>query len=353
MNWLHSLLQSFLGDNLSLLVWTVLKIVVILLPLLMVVAYLSLIERKVIGFMQDRIGPNRVGPRGLLQPFADVLKLFLKEVIIPTKSDKYLFLLAPALAVMPAFAAWAVMPFTDTLVLANIDASLLYVMAVSSMGVYGIVIAGWAANSKYSFLGALRSSAQVISYEIAMAFALVGVLMLSESLNLVQIVNKQSAGFFGGSLLSWNWLPLFPMFIVYLISGIAETNRAPFDVAEGESEIVAGFHVEYSGMAFAAFFLAEYANMILVAALTSLLFLGGWLSPFPATWSILGASSILWLFLKISFVLFLFLWFRATFPRYRYDQLMRLGWKIFIPVTLIWLLVVAGAMQVNWSQFGI
>ncbi|MDE1713083.1 NADH-quinone oxidoreductase subunit H, partial (plasmid) [Chromobacterium amazonense] len=226
------------------------------------------------------------------------------------------------------------------LVLANVNASLLYILALTSMGVYGVIIAGWAGNSKYSFLGAMRSAAQIVSYELAMGFALVGVLMVSGSLNLVDIVKQQAVGMAGGSLFSWNWLPLFPLFIVYLISGVAETNRAPFDVAEGESEIVAGFHVEYSGMAFAIFFLAEYANMILVAALTSLLFLGGWLSPFPASWGILGAGGFFWLAVKMSMVLFCFLWFRATFPRYRYDQIMRLGWKVFIPVTLVWILVV-------------
>lgn len=333
------LLQSLLGSEAGMAVWTLLKILAIVAPLMIGVAYLTLAERKVIGYMQIRIGPNRVGPKGLLQPLADGVKLLMKEIILPTQSSKGLFLLAPVLSIMPALAAWAVIPFNDTMVLANINASLLYIMAITSMGVYGVIVAGWAGNSKYSFLGALRSSAQIVSYELAMGFALVGVLMVSSSLNLVDIVNQQGQGIAGGSIFSWNWLPLFPLFIVYLVSGVAETNRAPFDVAEGESEIVAGFHVEYSGMAFAIFFLAEYANMILVAALTSIMFLGGWLSPFPASWGALGASGIVWLLVKMSAVLFCFLWFRATFPRYRYDQIMRLGWKVFIPVTLVSILV--------------
>ncbi|MEW6678657.1 MAG: NADH-quinone oxidoreductase subunit NuoH [Pseudomonadota bacterium] len=315
--------------------WTLVKIVLIVAPLMIGVAYLTYAERKVIGYMQVRIGPNRVGYFGLLQPIADGLKLLMKEIVIPSGANKGLFLLGPVLAIAPALAAWAVFPFTDELVLANVNAGLLYIMAITSMGVYGVVIAGWASNSKYAFLGALRSSAQIVSYEIAMGFALVGVLMSSQSLNLIDIVNGQQGGFW-----QWYWLPLFPLFLVYLISGVAETNRAPFDVAEGESEIVAGFHVEYSGMAFAVFFLAEYANMILIAGLTSVMFLGGWLSPLPFL-----PDGILWMFAKMSFVLFLFLWFRATFPRYRYDQIMRLGWKVFIPVTLVWILVVGAAMQ--------
>jgi len=333
------LLQSLLGNDAGLAVWTLLKIVAIVAPLMIGVAYLTLAERKVIGYMQIRIGPNRVGPKGLLQPLADGVKLLMKEIILPTQSSKGLFLVAPVLAIMPALAACAVIPFNDTMVLANINASLLYIMAITSMGVYGVIVAGWAGNSKYSFLGALRSSAQIVSYELAMGFALVGVMMVTSSLNLIDIVNQQGQGIAGGSIFSWNWLPLFPLFLVYLISGVAETNRAPFDVAEGESEIVAGFHVEYSGMAFAIFFLAEYANMILVAALTSIMFLGGWLSPFPASWGALGTASMLWLLVKMSLVLFCFLWFRATFPRYRYDQIMRLGWKVFIPVTLVSILV--------------
>jgi NADH-quinone oxidoreductase subunit H len=338
-------LQGILGIQVGLAVWTLLKIVLIVAPMMIAVAYLTYFERKVIGYMQVRIGPNRVGPFGLLQPMADGIKLLLKEIILPARASKGLFFVGPILSIAPAMAAWAVVPFTDHLVLANVNASLLYIMAISSMGVYGVIIAGWAGNSKYSFLGAMRSAAQIVSYEIAMGFALVGVLMVSGSLNLVDIVHQQAYGRAGGSLLSWNWLPMLPLFVVYLVSGVAETNRAPFDVAEGESEIVAGFHVEYSGMAFALFFLAEYANMILVAALTSLLFLGGWLSPFPASWGWIGAGSIIWMLAKMSFVLFCFLWFRATFPRYRYDQIMRLGWKVFIPVTLVWVVVLGAWMM--------
>jgi len=303
------------------------------------VAYLTFAERKIIGYMQVRIGPNRVGPRGWLQPIADAVKLLMKEIILPTKADRFLFVIAPMLSIAPALAAWAVIPFTDKLVLANIDASLLYILALTSVGVYGVIIAGWASNSKYAFLGAMRSAAQIVSYEIAMGFALVGVLIAGGSLNLREIVLAQQ-----GSLLHWFWLPLFPLFLVYFISGVAETNRAPFDVAEGESEIVAGFHVEYSGMAFAVFFLAEYANMILVATLTALMFLGGWLSPVTFL-----PDGIVWLLLKSGFVLFLFLWFRATFPRYRYDQIMRLGWKVFIPLTILWLVLIAAWMQTPWN----
>ena len=322
-------------------VWTLLKIVVIVAPLMLGLAYLTYFERKVIGYMHVRIGPNRVGPWGLLQPIADGLKLLLKEVVVPTNASKKVFIIAPMLAIAPALAAWAVIPFTDTLVLADIDASLLYILAMTSIGVYGIILSGWASNSKYAFLGAMRSAAQMISYEIAMGFALITVLMIAGSLNFIDIVNGQAEGRFadmGLGFLSWNWLPLLPMFLVYLISGTAELNRAPFDLAEGESEIV-GFHVEYSGMAFALFFLAEYANMILVAALTSLLFLGGWLSPVGFL-----PDGILWMFAKMSFVLFLFLWFRATFPRYRYDLLMRLGWKVFLPLCFFWVIIVGAWM---------
>jgi NADH-quinone oxidoreductase subunit H len=319
--------------------WTLIKIFALIVPLMLGVAYLTYAERKVIGWMQVRIGPNRVGFQGLLQPIADGLKLLMKEIIIPSGANKGLFILGPILAIAPALAAWAVIPFTDTLVLANINAGLLYVMAITSMGVYGVIIAGWASNSKYAFLGAMRSAAQIVSYEIAMGFALVGVLMASQSLNLIDIVQGQSGG-----LHQWYIWPLFPLFLVYLISGVAETNRAPFDVAEGESEIVAGFHVEYSGMAFAVFFLAEYANMILIAALTTLMFLGGWLSPVTFL-----PDGILWWLLKTGFVLFLFLWFRATFPRYRYDQIMRLGWKVFIPITIVWIVVVGGMMQTPYG----
>jgi len=317
--------------------WTLVKIMVIVGPLMGAVAYLTLAERKVIGWMQIRIGPNRVGYFGLLQPLADGIKLLMKEIIVPTGSNKFLFILGPIMALMPALAAWAVIPFNGELVLANVNAGLLYILAMTSLGVYGVIIAGWASNSKYAFLGCLRSAAQIVSYEIAMGFALVCVLMASQSLNLGDIVNGQKGGY---GLLNWYIVPLFPMFIVYLISGVAEANRAPFDVAEGESEIVAGFHVEYSGMTFALFFLAEYANMILIAFLTSIMFMGGWLSPVPFL-----PDSIVWLFAKVSFVLFLFLWFRATFPRYRYDQLMRLGWKVFIPLAIVWVVVVGAWMQ--------
>ncbi|MBW8306588.1 MAG: NADH-quinone oxidoreductase subunit NuoH [Thiobacillus sp.] len=321
-------------------VWTLLKIMALVVPLMLGVAYLTYAERKIIGWMQVRIGPNRVGFQGLLQPIADGLKLLMKEIIIPSGANKGLFILGPILAIAPALAAWAVIPFTDSLVVANINAGLLYVMAITSMGVYGVIIAGWASNSKYAFLGAMRSAAQIVSYEIAMGFALVGVLMASQSLNLIDIVQGQSGG-----LHQWYIWPLFPLFIVYLISGVAETNRAPFDVAEGESEIVAGFHVEYSGMAFAVFFLAEYANMILIAALTTVMFLGGWLSPVSFL-----PDGIVWWLLKAGFVLFLFLWFRATFPRYRYDQIMRLGWKVFIPITIVWIVVVGGMMQTPYGH---
>jgi NADH-quinone oxidoreductase subunit H len=332
-------------------VWTLAKILAITIPIILAVAYLTLAERKVIGFMQVRIGPNRVGYKGLLQPFADVFKLLIKEIIVPTGANKFLFILAPVLSIMPALAAWAVVPFTPDLVLAKADAGLLYVMAITSMGVYGVIVAGWASNSKYAFIGGLRSAAQIVSYEIAMGFALVCVLMMSGSLNLSTIVMEQSTAW---GLLGWNLIPLFPMFLVYFIAGVAETNRAPFDVAEGESEIVAGFHVEYSGTAFAVFFLAEYANMILVAALASVMFLGGWLSPLPSAladsvgvpW--LAAGGFLWFALKTSFLLFCFLWFRATFPRYRYDQIMRLGWKVFIPLTIVWLTLIGGLMQTSW-----
>ncbi|WP_291995176.1 NADH-quinone oxidoreductase subunit NuoH [Candidatus Accumulibacter sp. ACC003] len=333
---LQGLLQGLFGSVFPL-VWALLKIILIIAPLLLAVAYLTFWERKVIGWMQVRIGPNRVGPWGLIQPIADGLKLFLKEVVVPTGADKSVFLIAPMFAFAPALAAWAVVPFNDTLVLANVNASLLYIMSIGSIGVYGIILAGWASNSKYALLGGMRSAAQMISYEISMGLALVVVLMVSNSLNLGDIVGGQGRGFFadkGLGFLSWNWLPLLPMFVVYLVSIVAETNRAPFDMAEGESEIV-GFHCEYSGMAFAVFFLAEYANMILVSTLTALLFLGGWLSPVGFL-----PDGLLWLFMKIAAVLFFFLWIRATFPRYRYDQIMRLGWKVFIPLCLIWLVVV-------------
>ena len=319
-----------LPESLQYTIYTLLKVVVILMPLFIVVAYYTLAERKVIGYMQSRIGPNRVGPKGLLQPFADMFKLMFKEIILPTNANKYLFFIAPVLTFAPAMAAWAVMPFNDTLVFADINAGLLYILAMTSVGVYGVIIAGWASNSKYALIGAMRSAAQIVAYEIAMGFALVGVLMAAGSLNLGKIVASQEGG-----VGSWFFIPLLPLFMVYLISGVAETNRAPFDVVEGESEIVAGFHVEYSGMTFAVFFLAEYANMILIAMLASLMFFGGWLSPIPD----LVGDSIGWLFLKTGFFMFLFLWFRATFPRYRYDQIMRLGWKVLIPVAIVWIAV--------------
>jgi len=322
-------------DFLQPVVVTVVKAVLLLLPLILTVAMLTYVERKVIGFMQNRVGPNRVGPRGLFQPFADVIKLLLKEVILPANANKFLFVLAPFITLVTAFAAWAVVPLSSDFSIANVNASMLYVLALTSLGVYGVILAGWATNSKYAFLGAMRSAAQMIAYEIAMGFALIGVFMAADSLNLKTIVEAQQ-----GSIFSWYWLWLFPLFVVYFISGVAETNRAPFDVAEGESEIVAGFHVEYSGITFALFFLAEYASMILIAALTALMFLGGWLSPFEGLGiPVLSAPSMLWLFLKMGVLLFLFLWFRATFPRYRYDQIMRLGWKVFLPVTLVWIAV--------------
>jgi len=319
------------------------KIVAIIAPLMLAVAYTTYAERKIISYMQVRIGPNRVGPRGWLQPIADAVKLMFKEIVIPTNANRFLFLIAPILSIGPSLAAWAVVPFNDTLLLSSLDASLLYVLALTSVGVYGVIIAGWASNSKYAMMGALRSAAQIVAYEIAMGFALVGVLMAAGSLNLQEIVISQK-----GSVATWFIWPLLPLFFVYFISGVAETNRAPFDVAEGESEIVAGFHVEYSGMAFAVFFLAEYANIILIAALTSILFLGGWLSPFEGIAALSGTSiefltqsSIAWFLAKTSFFVFVFLWLRATFPRYRYDQIMRLGWKVFIPVTIVWLFVEA------------
>lgn len=315
------------------------KILAILVPLLLAVAYLTYAERRVIGSMQSRRGPNRVGYRGLLQPFADVIKLLSKEVVLPTHANRSLFLIAPLVSITPALAAWAVIPFAEGWVIADINAALLYVLALTAVGVYGVIIAGWASNSKYAFLGALRSAAQMVSYEIAMGFALVGVLMAGGSLNLGAIVHAQAGG-----ILDWFWLPLLPLFVVYFVSGVAETNRLPFDVAEGESEIVAGFHVEYSGTAFAVFFLAEYANMILIAGLASVLFLGGWQSPIPG-----GVDGLHWFLIKLGIMTFLYLWFRATFPRYRYDQIMRLGWKVFIPVTIVWLFV-EGAMA--WFQVG-
>ena len=325
-------------------------IVAITVPLMLCVAYLTLWERKLIGWIQIRIGPNRVGPLGLLQPIADGIKLLFKEIILPSNANKGLFLLAPIAMLMPALAAWAVVPFAPEVVLADINAGLLYIMALSSMGVYGVIIAGWASNSKYAFLGAMRASAQMVSYEIAMGFALVGGLMAGQSMRLSEIVARQQGDY---GLFEWFWLPLAPLFVIHYIAGLAETNRHPFDVAEGESEIVAGFHVEYSGMMFAVFFLAEYANMILISTISSLIFMGGWLSPFdfaflrnagaPLSW--LAAPGIWWLLAKIAFLMFVFLWVRASFPRYRYDQIMRLGWKVFIPITLVWIAVVGVMMM--------
>jgi len=334
--------------GLGTLVWTLLKIAVLLAPLLVVVAYYSFAERKIIGWMQVRMGPNRVGPQGWGQPIADAVKLMFKEIIIPAGANRMLFILGPIITMGTALAAWAVVPFGDGLAVANLDAGLLYILAMTSLGVYGVIVAGWSSNSKYALLGAMRSAAQIVSYEIAMGFALVVVLMAAGSLNLGDIVRAQSGG-----VMHWYWLPLMPVFIVYLVSAVAETNRAPFDVAEGESEIVAGFHVEYSGMPFAVFFLGEYANMILVSVLATVMFWGGWLSPLngllPAA-TLAGtpfADGIQWIILKTAFFMFLYLWLRATYPRYRYDQIMRLGWKVFIPVTLVWIVVVGAAIQLG------
>jgi len=341
--WVNAFLGGF-PDWVQVAALNSVKIGIIVTPLLLAVAYLTFAERKVIGYMQTRVGPNRVGPRGWLQPIADALKLLLKEAIIPTNANRFLFIIAPVLAITPALAAWAVMPFAETWVLADIDASLLYVLALTSMGVYGVIIAGWASNSKYAFLGAMRSAAQIVAYEIAMGFALVGVLMAAGSLNLQDIVMAQDGGFH-----QWYVWPLLPLFLVYFISGVAETNRLPFDVAEGESEIVAGFHVEYSGMTFAVFFLAEYANMILIAGLAAVLFLGGWHAPLPVP-ALEAVPGVVWFVLKTCFMLLFFLWFRATFPRYRYDQIMRLGWKVFIPVTLVWIGVIG--LATLFTPFG-
>jgi NADH-quinone oxidoreductase subunit H len=332
---------------------TLFLILCIVIPLMLCIAYLTLWERKFIGWIQIRLGPNRVGPFGLLQPIADGMKLFVKEIIVPSSSNKVLFVIAPIAALAPALAAWAVIPFSPELVLADINAGLLYILAMTSLGVYGVIIAGWASNSKYAFMGAMRSAAQIVAYEIAMGFALVVVLMVSGSLNLSDIVGAQNRGKFaslGAPFLSWNWLPLLPMLLVYFISGVAETNRAPFDVVEGESEIVAGHMVEYSGMAFALFFLAEYANMWLIATLTVVMFFGGWAAPLdfaPFTW----LPPLVWFLFKVFLVVSMFLWFRATFPRYRYDQIMRLGWKVFIPVTLVWIAVIGIWIQTPYNVF--
>jgi len=349
---LTTFLNGFLPEGLTTLIVIMLKIVAILLPLILAVAYTTFAERKIIGYMQVRLGPDRVGPKGWLQPIADTVKLMFKEIITPTRSSKVVFYLAPMLALAPALAVWAVIPFWDGGVLANINAGLLLILAINSLDVFGVILAGWASNSKYAILSSLRVGAQVVAYEIAMGFALVGVLMAAGSLNLTEIVRSQEGGLFG-----WNVWPLFGLFVVFFISGVAETNRAPFDVAEGESEIVAGFHVEYSGMALSLFFLAEYASIILVSALTALLFFGGWLSPFPDSagnipvLGILLGDGIHWLLLKTSFSLFCYLWFRATFPRYRYDQIMRLGWKILIPVTLVWIFGEGIAIALGWKPW--
>ncbi len=332
-------------------IWNLVKIILVVLPIMGCVAYLTLWERKMIGFMHIRLGPNRVGPFGLLQPIADSLKLLLKEVIVPARANRVLYVIGPIMTIMPAMAAWVVIPFGPDQALANVNAGLLLLMAITSLEVYGVIIAGWASNSKYAFLGAMRASAQMVSYELAIGFALVVVLMVSGSLNMTDIVLRQGEGFFadlGFNFLSWNWLPLLPIFVVYIISSVAETNRHPFDVVEGESEIVAGHMIEYSGMGFAIFFLAEYANMILLSAVASIMFLGGWASPVDSVvfnW----IPGWIWLGLKTFVVVSLFIWFRASFPRYRYDQIMRLGWKIFIPVTLVWLVVVAIWMQTPWN----
>lgn len=331
--------------------WIVIKILCVVVPMLGCVAYLTFWERKLIGWMHIRLGPNRVGPFGLLQPIADVLKLLLKEVIQPIKANKVLYIVGPVMVITPAFAAWAVVPFQADMILADVNAGLLYVMAITSVGVYGVILAGWASNSKYAFLGAMRASAQMISYEIAMGFALVTVLMITGSLNLGEIVKSQQQGFFaslGLNFLSWNWLPLLPMFVIYFISGVAETNRHPFDVVEGESEIVAGHMIEYSGMGFAMFFLAEYINMILISAMASTLFLGGW-APIVDAPVLRDIPGFFWLFGKVFFLLCVFIWFRASFPRYRYDQIMRLGWKVFIPISVFWVVVVGAWVISPWN----
>src|SRR4051812_21033532 len=355
MEWLRARPETWLGPDwgppVYTLVSTLIFITLIVAPLMFCVAYLTLWERKLIGWIQIRIGPNRVGPLGLLQPVADGIKLLMKEIILPANANKGLFLLAPVVMLMPALAAWAVIPFAPEVVLSDINAGLLYIMALSSMGVYGVIIAGWASNSKYAFLGAMRSAAQMVSYELAMGFALVVVLMVSGSLNLTDIVNGQGRGLFasmGLTFLSWNWLPLLPMLVVYFVSGVAETNRAPFDVVEGESEIVAGHMIEYSGMSFALFFMAEYMNMMLISALTVIMFFGGWQAPIDSP-VVTFIPPMGWLLLKIFVVVSFFIWFRATFPRYRYDQIMRLGWKVFIPLTLVWIAVIGVWMQTPWS----
>ncbi|KAI3592879.1 NADH-ubiquinone oxidoreductase chain H [Cupriavidus sp. U2] len=342
--------QAIFGSAWTL-IWILIRAVVIVVPVLLCVAYLILWERKLIGWMHVRIGPNRVGPLGLLQPIADVLKLLLKEVMFPSQINRMMYLVAPLMVLVPAVAVWAVIPFQPEVVMADVNAGLLYVMAISSVGVYGVILAGWASNSKYAFIGAMRAAAQMVSYEIAMGFALVTVLMVAGSLNLSTIVNSQNVGYFadmGINILSWNWLPLLPMFAVYFISGVAETNRHPFDVVEGESEIVAGHMIEYSGMTFALFFLAEYINMIIISTMTSLMFLGGWAPPFSSVITN-AVPGFFWLVIKVFLLLSVFIWIRASFPRYRYDQIMRLGWKIFIPLTVAWLIIVAIWIKSPWN----
>ncbi|SMN17063.1 NADH-ubiquinone oxidoreductase chain H [uncultured Candidatus Thioglobus sp.] len=322
------------------------KAMALIMPLLLTVAYFTYVERKVIGYMQLRIGPNRVGPKGWLQPIADALKLMTKEIIFPSKANIYLFLLAPILAIAPAIAVWAVIPFDEGIYITNLDVSLLYVLAIGSIGVYGIILAGWASNSKYPLLGALRSASLLVSYEIVIGFALVTVVMIAGSVNLNTIVADQQGG-----IINWYFIPLFPMMIIFFISALVETNRAPFDVVEGESEIVGGTHVEYSGMTFAVFFLAEYANMILMAVLAVVMFFGGWHSPFEGFGMLESVFAwvpgIIWLLLKSTFFMFLYLWVRATFPRFRYDQIMRLSWKVFLPITIVWIFVVALMTQLQ------
>lgn len=327
------------------LLWVLLKIVCILVPLMVAVMYVTYAERRILAYMHSRVGPNRVGLFGLFQPIADMLKLFRKEVIIPAKANKWLFVIAPMLSVAPAFAAWSVIPFGNGMALANVNAGLLFLFAMASIGIFGVLVSGWASNSKYAFFGAIRAAAQVVSYEIAMSFCFVGVIIAAGSTNLMDIVMAQTGGIW-----HWYFLPLFPLFVIYWISGVAETNRAPFDVVEGESEIVAGFHVEYSGMGFALFFLAEYANMILIGAIASLLFLGGWLSPFqgiPVIGPMLAfVPGVVWFILKTLFFIVMYIWMRATFPRYRYDQVMSLGWKVLIPLSLLWILI-----EIFWMRF--
>ncbi len=343
---MQDFLYNLLPENIALIVFLLLKALIIIVLLMLAVAYMTYAERKVISAMQLRIGPNRVGFAGLLQPIADAIKLLFKEIIFPDKANLYLYILAPMLAIVPAITVWAVIPFGNGIYATNIDISLLFVLAIGSIGVYGIILAGWASNSKYALIGAMRSAALLVSYELVIGFAIICVIMIADSANLVKIVLAQQ-----GSLVHWYWLPLLPILVIFFISALVETNRAPFDVVEGESEIVGGTHVEYSGMSFAIFFLAEYMNMILMSALVAILFFGGWLSPFEGVIGLENFFSfvpdIIWLLLKMTLLLFLFLWFRATFPRFRYDQIMRLCWKIFLPFTIFWIFVVALMSQFN------